>query len=272
MATQVIEASLDIDADYLFTEIAPIDSLIQRMGRVMRRVDILTNKIKNTGKDFKYEDFYENSQANVYIYYEEKVEQNTRSRHREPWIKESGAGRVYKQELLRETLKALNRSGGSNLELKEDKKQKLVGEVYGNLEKSSYIEDYYNTISTLLSGYVSENKDEAHRIFREIYSLSLIDEKYIDEIAQKISQKLENQENITWLWFKKEIIAQYVINESMWRCKEYDLMPLWNPLYEKLKDLNPLSQSYSLVKERIKKFCEGIWVLKGGPKVEDRII
>jgi CRISPR-associated endonuclease/helicase Cas3 len=37
VATQIVEASLDIDADIIFTEPAPADSLVQRMGRVFRR-------------------------------------------------------------------------------------------------------------------------------------------------------------------------------------------------------------------------------------------
>lgn len=37
IATQIIEVSLDIDYDILLTELAPIDSLIQRMGRVNRK-------------------------------------------------------------------------------------------------------------------------------------------------------------------------------------------------------------------------------------------
>ncbi|MCS7164426.1 MAG: CRISPR-associated helicase Cas3', partial [Thermodesulfovibrio sp.] len=37
IATQVVEASLDIDADIIYTEICPLDSLVQRMGRVLRR-------------------------------------------------------------------------------------------------------------------------------------------------------------------------------------------------------------------------------------------
>jgi CRISPR-associated endonuclease/helicase Cas3 len=67
VATQVVEASLDIDADYLFTEIAPIDSLIQRMGRVMRRVNLISGKIKGNDKEFKYEDFYEKDEPNIII-------------------------------------------------------------------------------------------------------------------------------------------------------------------------------------------------------------
>jgi len=39
VATQVVEVSLDISYDVLFTEVAPLDALVQRMGRVNRKGD-----------------------------------------------------------------------------------------------------------------------------------------------------------------------------------------------------------------------------------------
>ncbi|MFQ6121128.1 MAG: CRISPR-associated helicase Cas3', partial [Methanosarcinales archaeon] len=37
IATQIVEVSLDIDFDVLFTEIAPIDAIVQRAGRINRK-------------------------------------------------------------------------------------------------------------------------------------------------------------------------------------------------------------------------------------------
>ncbi|MEM0356521.1 MAG: CRISPR-associated helicase Cas3', partial [Candidatus Anstonellales archaeon] len=51
ITTQVVEASLDIDADILFTEVAPIESLIQRMGRINRH-----KVFQESDRDFQQEE------------------------------------------------------------------------------------------------------------------------------------------------------------------------------------------------------------------------
>ncbi len=40
VTTQVAEMSLDLDADILISEIAPVPSMIQRLGRLNRRINL----------------------------------------------------------------------------------------------------------------------------------------------------------------------------------------------------------------------------------------
>ncbi len=124
IATQVIEASLDIYADCLFTGIASMDSLIQRMGRVMRRVDLLTGKIKDSDEDFRYEDFYANKKPNIYIYYQKQNEKNK--------ILESGSGKVYSNNQLKNTVDVLLGNLDERKEMPERMKYILVNKVYEN--------------------------------------------------------------------------------------------------------------------------------------------
>ncbi len=275
VATQVVEASLDIDADYLFTEICPMDSLIQRMGRVMRRINLITGEIKGTEKEFNYKDFYKrDKEANVIVYTQHKEDNKE--------FLESGRGYVYEIDLLCLTLGKLLKKDLKEIadadekkyrdfinrkikeyrkdikdeiiEVPEKDKNEWVCEVYESLNTNSqYFQKFYGTLPILEAGYVSENQKEAHEIFREIYTLPVIEEKCLERLYEKIEKK----NNIDWLWFKREIIAEFVIHEHRWKYKESQLESLW----ERIKDKVPSENA-----EKLKKYCRGIYVVKADKK------
>ena len=48
VTTQIVEASLDIDFDHLFTELSTVDGLFQRMGRCYRKRDLIEDNVNVT--------------------------------------------------------------------------------------------------------------------------------------------------------------------------------------------------------------------------------
>ncbi len=138
IATQVVEASLDIDADILYTELAPIDSLVQRMGRILRR-------IRDKKSYENYLDSKEQSGPNAIIFYQKPDEKTKLT---------SGAGSVYKNDLLAFSLALLFRE--ISPEFISDKKidglkKKYWPEEKKNRQKSrdaikGFLEDLFKTL------------------------------------------------------------------------------------------------------------------------------
>lgn len=69
VTTQLVEASLDIDFDFLYTEMCPADSLLQRMGRCYRKREysenepnvIIVDDHNGYGTVYKFKDIYDGS-------------------------------------------------------------------------------------------------------------------------------------------------------------------------------------------------------------------
>ncbi|MBB5337026.1 CRISPR-associated helicase Cas3' [Pectinatus brassicae] len=189
ISTQIVEASLDISYDVLFTEMCPADSLLQRMGRCCRTE--------------KYEDKYPDGQINVYIY-------NTGNG--------IGEKSVYKfTEINDNSWQLLQQYDGEIFTEKE--KFKYIDAVYAvdSLKNSQYylqIKKNLQTLKKLL--YNSINQEQARKLFRNIQSVSILPdalltdntdlESAIDSLEK--SRKMTLPENM----LLEEKIRQYTVD------------------------------------------------------------
>jgi len=158
IATQIVEVSLDIDFDVLITEMAPIDVLIQRMGRIYRR-------FKTDG------DFYP-SEPNVYIFINDI----------------SGLGSVYESEIVKKAVNFLKDGI-----ISEKEKVEMVSQFYTkeNLKSTHYLTKFENALEAI-KYYSVNKKSEAQEIFREICQIEAIPSVLLNcEIPDERKQILE---------------------------------------------------------------------------------
>ena len=156
ISTQVVEASLDIDFDYLFTELSDLSSLLQRLGRCNR-------------KGLKSVDEF-----NSYVYLD--IDENLLIKYSDNNAYTSG-GIIYKSlyELSKAALLEWEKENNNGL-FSEADKNKLI-ENYFTKEK---IEEYDKMYGSIFTEYLSEYK----RMYKHLVDI-IPDSKKLKEVTKE---------------------------------------------------------------------------------------
>lgn len=148
ITTQIVEASIDIDFDYLYTEMSTLDSLFQRLGRCYRSRQ------------------YDRKDENIHIYTKNM----------------SGIKYIYDEEINKKSIQLLKKYDGKILEEKD--KVKLVDTLYSEemLKDSKFLKNFrsgMNVLNNLLD--YQTGKREAQKLLRNIENISVIPKNIYEE-------------------------------------------------------------------------------------------
>ena len=231
IATQIIEASVDFDFDFMITEISSIDSQIQRWGRVYRRP---------RGKD------YESEEPNILIFAGEKGDDGKLKLDR-------GTQAIYDREVLEATREILLQYQGIPLSYVEEKEmvQKTFElEINGKKLNDKYVQEIEKNLE-FLKYYTASKRSEAQRIFRELAGFNVVvpalmedEEEWVKEFAKVIKRGedlpwrkiLENigvikeneeenkikEKEREWRWRLKAKLYEYSFNLPQFLAKKYN--------------------------------------------------
>ena len=157
VATQIVEASLDIDFDLLFTELSDLNGLFQRMGRCYRKRIL-------------------NIEYNCFVF----AGGNKRC---------SGVGFFIDKKIHNLSKEALT---GINGQINEKKKVAMVRELYTKENLPDYYCEILENIHYVKSCQDYElNKREASKRFRNINNISIIPRSVFEEHKTEINNAID---------------------------------------------------------------------------------
>jgi CRISPR-associated endonuclease/helicase Cas3 len=155
VTTQVVEASVDVDFDRLYTEACTLDSLFQRMGRCYR--------VR----------MYEHAEPNIHVLTENA----------------SGIGTVYDRQITSNSLRLLESFDGQML--KESDKMALVRRLYSreNLLGLDFLRKFEQALDLFDNKRMFElTSAESQRLLREIASVEVVPPPYWPT-AQRLAEQ-----------------------------------------------------------------------------------
>jgi len=191
ITTQLAEVSLDLDADYLFTELSTADSLIQRMGRCNRRGKKSTNE------------------PNVFVF--------TKAC--------SGVGPVYDKHLHESTLKNL-KDGLWDWDFKWELVEKVYSEsaLYGTKywERFRKAESYIKSLWEVANNLIIRSKSEAQDLFRDINAVQVIPSQFKEKV-EPLLEKWEEAKGdfVSRIRFFNNIL-EYSFSLPVWSVKKLE--------------------------------------------------
>lgn len=193
VSTQIVEASLDIDYDILFTEIATLDSLIQRMGRIYRGI----------GRTI-----HDTDEPNIYV-----ACKNPSDNHY-----------IYNKELCNFTMEELKKHNEKIIT--EETKQDLMNKVYNikRIQTTNYFQQYENAYNLLEYGFESDSRSEAQRLFREIAQITGIPEVVYSQNTDEIDSLISKSKDKTLTFFERmksnQKLLDYTLSIPIWKARD----------------------------------------------------
>ncbi len=191
ITTQIVEASLDIDFDYLYTEMSTLDSLCQRLGRCYRSRE------------------YNGDIPNVFIYTRES----------------SGIGYVYDKKINEHSIELLQEYDDSILE--ENTKVELVDKLYSKemLAGTEFYGKFIRGMEILnnIVDYDTDKKD-AQKLLRNIDNITVIPKVIYEEnielfVQYEEAKKAKEYAKANYIKRKINKLTTSISKSQSWKIK-----------------------------------------------------